>query len=534
MQIFAFVALLFFVRTVYAQLPTPKDSIALEAESPCIRYTVLPKDNLLLNTQRILQAYIDSGYLAARVDSIRLLDTLPTPRYLIYFYLATRYYLHIQGDSLVWTPQAIEHLARHYVKDVLKNATLETQLKAEVTRLQTSQPVMAFTSLQTSAYPLVSIENHGDLRIRQRLWYTLLKLKEGNPFASQELVYVDRVLASLSYLRSESPSTLELLDTGALRMHLFVSRKKAHFIEGLLGFSPSQKKEGLIFFGNLNVHLENLLSRGILCDFRWKGKGDEDQQATLRSQFPYLFDSPWGLDVHIEAELQERKQYRWSGQMGVTYHLTALQQLLFAVERSQVSVSRIDELKQSATLFWVLAHTYRFTSWNGLWAEGLNTETSLAIGMRERNNTTSHVEGRYLFEGKYLQTLWRNLYSGASLGVRGHIWGTSDILPLEGYRFGGAAHFRGIPETAFLTHQYAYATLMTGAYLGNWVRMGGIFQVGELEYLQAVRFALSYGAEVELRTQVGGLLIGLSRFHPVGNWRTASNAVLHLQMRFTF
>ena len=66
------------------------------------------------------------------------------------------------------------------------------------------------------------------------------------------------------------------------------------------------------------------------------------------------------------------------------------------------------------------------------------------------------------------------------------------------------------------------------------MRLGGVVQWGELEYLRAVRFALSYGGEVELRTQVGQLLIGMSRFEALGDWRSGSNAVLHLQLRLNF
>ena len=118
--------------------------------------------------------------------------------------------------------------------------------------------------------------------------------------------------------------------------------------------------------------------------------------------------------------------------------------------------------------------------------------------------------------------------------VRGNLWRRTDALLLEGYPFGGTANFRGLQEASFFTPQYVYASFTSGVYLGNLFRLGVLMQCGELEYESSIRFALSYGGEVALRTTVGQLLLGMSRFYPIGAWQGEQDWLLHLQLRFTF
>lgn len=534
MRVLGLIVALLFASIVYAQMPLLRvGNVSQQFEHPIVRSCIVRENQLFTVTRKLLQSFIDSGYLSARVDSIRLLDTAPPRQYRVHFCLAARNYLYAEADSVVWTERAMEQLARKYARQHLNAASLETQLKVQIHN-QGQRPVLGFTTVQAVPYPLVSIENHGDLQIPTRLWYSLFGLKKESRFASNELLYVDRVLASIPYLRLESASRLELLDTGAVRLHLFVTRRDTHFIEGILGFAPSQKGGELAFWGNAHAHFENLLNRGLLLDFRWMGKGRERQRGAFLFQYPYIFESSWGAEMKLDAELQDSTHYKWGGSLGATYRVNGFQQLLLSVERTQVNFSGVESAKQSATLFWSLGHRYRLARWHGAWREGGETEAIFAIGRRDYSHTTARVEGRYSFEGQYVQTLWRDLYVGGALAFVGNLWGGANRLLLEGYSFGGAAHFRGLPESSFFTRQYFYTTLSSGVYLGNSLRLGGVVQWGELEYLRAVRFALSYGGEVELRTQVGQLLIGMSRFEALGDWHSGSNAVLHLQLRLNF
>ena len=189
---------------------------------------------------------------------------------------------------------------------------------------------------------------------------------------------------------------------------------------------------------------------------------------------------------------------------------------------------------QRSTLFWALGSRYRRYTWHNSWREGTDIGTELAIGQRTLTQSFSKVEGRYSLVAKYRQTIWRSCYLGGELNIQGNVWGGRNRLELEGYSFGGTKHFRGLQESSLYTQQYIYSSLYGGVYFGNLFRLGGIFQAGELLYNDTVQYALSYGGELELRTNAGQLLLGMSRFVPLRNWLSAQNWLLHLQLQLTF
>ena len=487
------------------------------------------------NIAALLQPYLDSGYLAARVDSIHFLDTGTATAYAVYYTLDSLYYLQAPNkDSVSWTPDALTRLARGYARQELNQATIEMLLQGKVQPTVWYHTPVRFTTSYASAYPLTSIENHGEVSLSETLWYSLLGLKKGQAFNSAMLAHIDKVLASVSYLKPVYTSSLELLDTGALRLHLFVARRRTHFVEGELGFMPAPKTGNLVFFGNAQAHLENLFERGILLDLRWRGRGKERQQGALYFHYPFLFSSPWGIEVRLEAELRDSSHYKWSGRLGATYQLNGFHALHFAVERAQIQASEAAKAVQRSTLFWALGSRYRRYTWHNSWREGTDIGTELAIGQRTLTQSSSKVEGRYSLVAKYRQTIWRSCYLGGGLNIQGNVWGGTNRLELEGYSFGGTKHFRGIQESSLYTQQYAYLSFYSGVYFGNMFRLGGIFQAGELLYNHTVQYALSYGGELELRTNAGQLLLGMSRFVPLRNWLSAQNWLLHLQLQLTF
>lgn len=495
---------------------------------------IFPEKLLVPATLQLIQTYIDSGYLAARIDSIRLIDTLNPRRFAVYLYTDSLYYVRVDTDSVAWKRDAIEHLARNYAQQNLTTARIETLLHSCLQNLDSNTPSLTFATEESLPYPLASIVNHGELRISPKLWYSLLGVKKGERLTSQELPRIDRVLASVPYLLPVSASSLELLDTGALRLHLNVEARKSHFVEGNLGFMPAPSGQGVTLFGNAQIHLENLFNRGILFELRWMGKALNEQRGFLRFQYPYLWDSPWGIDLHLEAHLQDSVHYKWGGTLGADYRINGFQKLTFSVERTQVQSRVGEELKQSMTLLWSLSHLYQSVRWQGAWREGTEIQTRLAVGEREIAQKGANMEGRYLIDAHYVRTLWRALYAGGGIMLRGNLWRRTDALRLEGYPFGGTTNFRGLQEASFFTPQYGYTSFTSGVYLGNLFRLGIHVQWGELEYECLIRFALSYGGEVALHTTVGQLLLGMSRFYSISAWYGEQDWLLHLQLRFTF
>ena len=495
---------------------------------------VFPEEQLVPATLQLIQTYIDSGYLAARIDSIRLLNTLTPRRFAVYVYTDSLYYVCVGTDSLAWKRDAIEYLARSYAQQNLSTARIETLLHSRLQNLDSNAPTLTFATDESLPYPLASIVNHGELRMPPKLWYSLLGVKKGERLTSHELLHIDRVLASVPYLLPVSASSLELLDTGALRLHLNVAARKSHFVEGNVGFIPASRGKGVTFFGNAQMHLENLFNRGILFELRWMGKEREQQRGFLRFQYPYLWDTPWGIDLHLEAHLQDSVHYKWGATLGADYRINGFHKLTLSVERTQVQSTVGEEVKQNTALLWSLGHQYRAVIWRGEWQEGAEIQTRFSVGERENAQRGANIEGRYLFDAQYVRTLWRALYAGGGITLRGNLWRRTDALLLEGYPFGGTANFRGLQEASFFTPQYGYASFTSGVYLGNLFRLGVLMQCGELEYESSIRFALSYGGEVALRTTVGQLLLGMSRFYPIGAWQGEQEWLLHLQLRFTF
>ena len=486
----------------------------------------LAPEALIPTTAHWVSALRDSGYLALRLTS---LERTPTGACRLCLRPGARYYLRAGEGLRPWCAETISLTIALGAKEALAANPTEispqTRIRVGlVPSLDTIFP-LHWQLFEGKPYPLADIQAHGEVDWSPRRWQSLLGYRLGAAFAHKELERVNRVLQSLPYLRATAPAALELLDTGAVRLHLFPELRRQNSIEGSLGFRPQGGGGKMTFWGNAHLHLQNLLRQGESLRGSWVGRGALRQDISLHTHFPYLWESAWGLLFSGQATLHTNDAYKWAMGGGISYRWGGWHELQMLIEQHRLHIADT----ATALRYWETAYTGRYLSPSakrGYWkiAAGIGRRTSDAL---------SSVEGRYQLELSYEQLWSTHWYLASLLHARGYLRTTAGSA-LEDFPFGGSNHFHGLEEQQITTPQYLYLTLRGGYQASDRLRFGLVSQVGELVYHARPRLAFSLGGEGLFTTDAGALEVGVARFFPWGGWYTAPGWLLHLRIVVTF
>lgn len=483
-------------------------------------------------TLHILRQLQDSGYLNATLDSIRCSDSAHC---CIYLNRGRRYYLYATPhDSIPWTNNSLAILAHEKAQQLRDSAKPEDQLHLQLTnfRQHSAQVQLRTTS---SALPLAAIEHHGNFRIPMQRWQTLLALTTGQEIQSKELQRIDRTLNQIPYYHSTAPAALELLDTGSVRLHIFADRQKRNYAEGQIGFRPQREK--VQFWGNAHLYILDIFQHGESVDLQWVGRGKSWQDFHLALTYPYLFDSPWGILAQVDAQLRDTTTYRWSLEGGISYRLSAFQDICLSIATTRTQWQNADENVGEDRLFTYLTYQYHRLHVQTKWQDGLTLHARLGIGKENRTPQNERVTSKYSLAFRYFRPIGRYLFWGIDGSVKGTLQAHNATWsqPFPDETFGGANHFRGLQEQQFPTQHYAYTSLHFGGFLTPAFRIAAITQLGELDFQAHTRLALSYGAELELLTNPGTLALGVAQFQPLrSQWTSTLGWLLHIRLRLHF
>ncbi|MGP1362739.1 MAG: hypothetical protein ACTTKZ_03530 [Bacteroides sp.] len=531
-----FCLLLFF--GVYTLLVT--DVVKTRAQESIVSSAPLCKlftaDELVDKSRTIMKQLVDSGYLAAHLDSIVYYDSL-AGLFAVYISPNPRYHIQLNDTLHTWTDNALQSLAKRQAQNNLKrNAKVESILEAQLYKLENHNGYLHFLESESTPKKLVAIEHHGNFTIPMWRWFLLLGIPQNSPLASYQIEELDETLRLYSEYISREKPVLELLDTGTLRLHLFVDRHAASYAEGQLGVQPNNNKE-IHLFGNVELALSDLLHRNEHLKLRWKGNGKQWQKGLLAFTYPYLFGSVWGITGQCAAEIRDSTKYKWQLEGGVSFRITKFHTLLSSIENSVAlwNEEENDAPIRSNSLFWKIGYIYRKIK-DRTWLDGLFLHSFIDIGKRALTRETPKTVSRYELIFHYTSSISKWLYLSCDIVGKGYLWNRKEgkEYPWENFYFGGAGHFKGLSEDYLSTPRYTYLELEIGSTLGSTFRGGITTQLGELKYQDMERWAISYGGELKLRTNAGILNIGISQFRALKHWLPLQKTMLHFRLKISF
>lgn len=131
----------------------------------------------------------------------------------------------------------------------------------------------------------------------------LLKHKAGirRPmlFEKARINRAEEILSASPYVSVLRPSEA-LFQEKRTTLYMYLEKKQANQIEGILGFGSDAQQQALKLNGYLNIQLWNNLDKSEQFDLRYKADGNQQERLEIQAGLPYLGGSPVGVQAKFD------------------------------------------------------------------------------------------------------------------------------------------------------------------------------------------------------------------------------------------
>lgn len=370
-----------------------------------------------------------------------------------------------------------------------------------------------------------SITTSGKGRIAPGYLYSYLGIKPGKPYNEASVRTIESRLKGLPFITPMDKPRVEFYDDKAT-IRLNLDKQNANQFYGILGIVPaSDLNGGVLITGDIKLRLQNLLHRGELLDVQWQRLQAATQQLNIQAQYPYLLNTPIGLDGKFDFFRIDSAFYTINAKASVMYMLQGVDYIRFTYN-FQTSRKVLPEDGQSTIAG--LANTdihyyglgfqrerldYRFNPRKGykiqfdgavgvkkIYAtpqDTVNPVDSIAVGNSIQGNLTAVAEG-------YIP-IWKRFT--IKIAARAG-WQISPYLfRNELFRIGGLLTLRGFDESSIYNSFYSIGTfefrflIDQGSYVSLFSDAGYYERAIRNEYYSS--YVVGFGAGITFATKIG-------------------------------
>lgn len=165
-----------------------------------------------------------------------------------------------------------------------------------------------------------SILIKGSAKIASVYIYNYLGIKPGSLYDESKLKKVNTRIAELAFVHSSKPAIVTFTNKKNTLV-LNLDKKRASQFDGIVGVLPDNNTGKILFTGDVRLKLQNGLGRGELIDLNWRRLQTQTQDLKLRLVYPFLFNSPFGVDYTFKLYKRDTTFLDVNHNIGLQYLL---------------------------------------------------------------------------------------------------------------------------------------------------------------------------------------------------------------------
>jgi len=198
-------------------------------------------------------------------------------------------------------------------------------------------------SLKIEKGPLYKIDSiiiKGDSKINLRYLLQSFELEPGMPYHDENIKNISRRIEEIPFLSQTRAPQVQFFEEG-LKVIIHTAKKKASRFDGVLGLLTNEDDGKIELTGDVDLNLINSLNRGEHIGLNWRKLKGNSQDLQLEFQYPYLFSTPFGLDVNFKLFKRDTTFLDLTSRIGVNYTFKRGRDLrLFFENKSSQLLSR--------------------------------------------------------------------------------------------------------------------------------------------------------------------------------------------------
>lgn len=171
--------------------------------------------------------------------------------------------------------------------------------------------------------PLVYIKKihiKGSADVRKKFVLNAIAIKEGDLYEQSRLNDISSRIDQIQFIKEIKPHELLFTEKG-VEVFIYLESNPVSLVNGIVGLQPDPVTQENIITGDVRLKLQNVLNRGELFNVNWRSLQPTTQDLDLRLTYPFLFNTPFGIDTRFDLYKQDSSFLTTNLNLGVQYFL---------------------------------------------------------------------------------------------------------------------------------------------------------------------------------------------------------------------
>ncbi|MDI9319661.1 MAG: BamA/TamA family outer membrane protein [Phycisphaerales bacterium] len=315
--------------------------------------------------RKIVPALQEQGYLAASIDSIRIVgnechiyyfqgqqyrwgnlsfDSIPSP------ILIAAGINKIQYSNRPLTPSSIAKICEKLLLQSEENGYPFTKVWLAQVQQIAADKINAYLMIDRAELRKIdTIIVNADLNISHSFLQRYLDIMQGSVYNEKKMKMINQRILELPFLQMSSPWMLHFRP-GDTRLSLFLKEKKANQLNAILGLMPNNLESNkLLLTADVQFALQNYLGHGESLSASFQNLQAHSPRFKADVVVPYVFKSPIGVEAHFDFFMNNLQFRKVSFQTGIRYQINSSDMLRLFYQVSGNRIITIDTASIIAT-----------------------------------------------------------------------------------------------------------------------------------------------------------------------------------------
>ena len=282
-------------------------------------------------------------------------------------------------------------------------------------------------------------------------------IKPTDIFNQEKILEISDASKNLDFVKEiKSPEILFTKDSTLLYMYL--KKHKNNSFDGIIGFASKENGE-LLFNGNLEIQLNNILNTGEKFGLFWNSIGEEKQELKINTTIPYIFNSRFSPELTFSIYKQDSTFLNSKFDSRIGYHINSKIKLALTYnsEKSEnLKENLSNNIETYSNYFLGVQLKYSVPKNDFFLSNKFKLDINPSFGNRK---TTYKTTDQIKLEAS-ISYLWDlNLRSSIFIKNKTGYLNSDSYINNELFRIGGANSIRGFNEQSIFTNKYTFVNL---------------------------------------------------------------------------
>lgn len=276
-------------------------------------------------------------------------------------------------------------------------------------------------------------------------------------FSQQKIKEISKATNSLPFVSEIKPSEV-LFTKDTTLLYMYLKKQQNNSFDGIVNFA-SKENGDVLFNGNIDLKLNNILNTGESFELFWNSIGEEKQEFKVSTEIPYIFNTKFSPQISFSIYKQDSTFLNTKFDSKVFYNINTKAKLGFTYnsESSENLKENINNNINSFSNYFVgLQFEYRNPKNDFFFNDDFYLKINPSLGKRKITFNSTHQ-----FKIEATVSYIYDLDARNSIYIKnktGYL-NSDSFIDNELFRIGGANSIRGFNEQSIFTTNYTYFNL---------------------------------------------------------------------------